>query len=160
MNFSSIAKQHGIFLDTTLKRVLRKNAFLPVVMLSMWTTLSFAADADDAKGLWLTNDGEAVVEFKGCPDAPTALCGRIVSSSDAGQPESACGIVIARFTSYQDGAWRDGWAFDPRDGKRYKATLRASNGELNMRAYIGAEVFGQTERMRRTLKPSELPQCK
>jgi uncharacterized protein (DUF2147 family) len=147
-------------MDTALKRVFRKHAFLSVIMLSMWATLSFAADADDAKGLWLTDDGEAIVEFKICPDAPAALCGRIVFSSDASQPDSACGTVIASFMSYHDGAWRDGWAFDPRDNKKYKAILRVSNGELNMRAYIGAEMFGQTERMRRPLKSSELPRCK
>jgi len=140
---------------------MKTNVSLTVLlMLSMWTTPLFAADASDARGLWLTDDGEAVVEFKGCPEAPTALCGRIVSSSDAGQPDSACGTEIARFTSYRDDAWRDGWAFDPRDNKKYKATLRISNGELNMRAYIGAEMFGQTERMRKPSKLSELPQCK
>lgn len=148
-------------LRTSCKRALRKYPLLPaVLMLSMWTTQSLAVGADDAKGLWLTDDGEAIVEFKGCLDAPAALCGRVVASRDAGQPDSACGAEIARLTSYYEGAWRDGWAFDPGDNKKYRATLRVSNGELSIRAYIGAEIFGQTERMRRPLRSSELPRCK
>lgn len=134
-----------------------KLAMLPVMLvLSVRTPPAFAADAD-AKGFWLTNDGTAMVEFKGCPDAPAALCGRIVSSGDAGQPNSVCNVEIARLGLYSDGAWRDGWTVDPRSNKKYKATLRVAHGELYIHAEMDAELFGLDKWTKRLSKSPESP---
>lgn len=118
-----------------------------------------AASPDDVKGLWMTDEKDAVIEFKGCPEQPVALCGRIVWDKDAGTPASTCGLQIARLERYDDDAWRDGWVYDPRDKKKYKATLRIKAGALNIRAYVGVEVLGQTERFQRVAALPAAPSC-
>lgn len=121
---------------------------------------ALAAGPDDAKGLWLTAEKDAVVEFKPCADKPTALCGHIVWDKDAGRPNDTCGVQIAQLERYENDAWRDGWIYDPRDGKKYKGALRVKSGELHIRAFIGAEILGQTERLKRTPSLPTAPTCK
>lgn len=125
-------------------------------------TCASAAGAapDDAKGLWLTEQKDAVIEFKECADQPTALCGRIVWDKDAGTPADTCGVQIARLQRFDNDAWRDGWIYDPRDKKTYKGTLRAKQGRLHLRAYIGVEVLGETEQLLRTDALPATPACK
>lgn len=119
-----------------------------------------ATTPDEAKGLWLSADGGAVIEFKPCADRPTALCGRIVWDKDAGKPADTCGIQIAQLDRFENDAWRDGWVYDPRDRKKYKGALRIKNGDLHIRAYIGTEILGQTEQMRRVTELPATPVCK
>lgn len=121
---------------------------------------AFAAGPDDAKGQWLTAEKDAVIEFKTCADKPGALCGHIVWDKDAGQPNDTCGVQIARLERYENEAWRDGWVFDPRDGKKYKGALRVKSGDLHIRAYIGTEILGQTEQLRRVTALPASPVCK
>src|SRR5512139_1280214 len=83
-----------------------------------------AASADDARGLWLTAEKDAVIEFKGCADRAGALCGIIVWDKDAGTPADTCGVRIAQLERYENEAWRDGWVYDPRDKKKYKGVVR------------------------------------
>ncbi|MFP3183413.1 MAG: DUF2147 domain-containing protein [Paraburkholderia sp.] len=108
---------------------------------------AFASDSDDAKGLWRTADGNAVVEFKACSDEPSSLCGTIVWDKDAGTASNACGVLITKLTRYEDDAWRDGWVFDPRTNRRYKGVVRVNSSGLAVRAYIGTEMLGETEQM-------------
>ncbi|WP_184410455.1 DUF2147 domain-containing protein [Xanthomonas translucens] len=119
---------------------------------------AFAATAP-AQGLWLTAAKDAVVEFGPCADAATALCGRIVWDKDAGTATDTCGVQIARLAREDGATWRDGWAFDPRSGKRYKATLRASGKALDLRAFVGVEVLGETERFTRVQALPSTPVC-
>jgi uncharacterized protein (DUF2147 family) len=119
-----------------------------------------AASPDDAKGLWLTADKDAVLEFKPCADKSAALCGRIVWDKDAGKPQDTCGVQIAQLERYDNEAWRDGWVYDPRDGKKYKAALRVKAGDLYIRAYIGTELLGQTEQLKRVSELPAAPTCK
>lgn len=118
-----------------------------------------ASSPEDVKGLWMTDEKDAVIEFKGCPEQPGALCGRIVWDKDAGTPASTCGLQIARLERYDDDAWRDGWVYDPRDKKKYKATLRIKAGALSIRAFVGVEVLGQTERFQRVAVLPAVPAC-
>ncbi|MET0549986.1 MAG: DUF2147 domain-containing protein [Xanthomonas sp.] len=112
-----------------------------------------------AQGLWLTAAKDAVVEFAPCADAATALCGRIVWDKDAGTATDTCGVQIARLGREDGDTWREGWAFDPRSGKRYKATLRASGNALDLRAFVGVEVLGETERFTRVQALPGTPVC-
>lgn len=68
-------------------------------------------------------------------------------------------MKVARLERFASDAWRDGWAFDPRDGKKYKATVRIQEGALLLRAFVGVEVLGQTERLSRIAKLPEQPVC-
>ena len=108
-----------------------------------------AASPNDAKGLWLSADKGAVIEFKDCVDATSALCATIVWDKDAGTPLDTCGLMIAKLKKYDDEAWHDGWVHDPRSKKNYKATVRVNKDTLSLRAYIGAEILGETEEMSR-----------
>lgn len=114
----------------------------------------------DAGGLWLTAAKDAVIEFKPCADKPSALCGRIVWDKDAGTPKDTCGVTVARLERYDGEAWRDGWVFDPRDNKKYKGALRLKSGELHLRAFVGTEILGQTERFSRVTELPASPVCK
>ena len=144
-----------------------KNRFaggIPAVLIATWAGLcaapAAAAGADDAKGLWLTADKGAVIEFKPCAERPTALCGLIVWDKDAGTPADTCGVQIAQLERYENDAWRDGWVYDPRDKKKYKGVLRMKSGDLHIRAFIGVEVLGQTEILQRVAAKPATPACK
>lgn len=119
-----------------------------------------AANPDEAKGLWLTADKAGVLEFKPCANKPAALCGRVVWDKEAGTSTDTCGVQIAEMQRYEGDAWRDGWVYDPRDNKKYKGVLRVKSGELHIRAFIGAEVLGQTEQLTRITALPEGPVCK
>lgn len=121
---------------------------------------ALTAGPDDAQGLWLTAEKDAVIDFKPCPDRVTALCGRIVWDKDAGQPNDTCGVQIARLERYDNDVWRDGWIFDPRDDKKYKGALRVKSHTLHVRAYIGTEILGQTEQFTRVSALPDSPVCK
>lgn len=135
---------------------------LPLTALTtlILTTLSAHAAPTDAAGLWLTAAKDAVIEFKPCADKPSALCGRIVWDKDAGTPKDTCGVTVARLERYDGDAWRDGWVFDPRDNKKYKGALRLKSGELHLRAFVGTEILGQTERFSRVTELPTSPVCK
>lgn len=141
---------------------LRTGAAMALAAASLLTLTAISAHADpgDAAGLWLTSAKDAVIEFKPCPDKAGALCGRIVWDKDAGTPKDTCGIVVARLERYDGEAWRDGWVFDPRDNKKYKGALRIKSGEAHLRAYVGTEILGQTERFSRVAELPTSPVCK
>lgn len=117
----------------------------------------------DARGLWLSGDKGAIIEFKPCQDPASALCGHVVWDKDAGTSLDTCGLLIAKLKRYEDEAWRDGWAYDPRSKKHYKATVRVDKAHapetLLLRAYIGTEILGETETMSR-VSTSIPPGCK
>ena len=108
-----------------------------------------AASPQDASGLWRSADQRAVIAFAPCKDNAAHLCGTIAWDADAGTPADTCGVVIARLKRFEDEAWRDGWAYDPRSKKHYKAVLRAQGDTLKLRAFIGTELLGETEEMKR-----------
>lgn len=119
-----------------------------------------AEGADDAKGLWITPEGDAVIQFAPCAELPGALCGTIVWDKDAGTPADTCGVRIAQLARYDKDAWRDGWVHDPRDGRKYKGAVRAKGSELRIRAFVGMEILGQTEQLRRVQTLPDAPRCR
>lgn len=133
-------------------------ALIPAAILSL-SAPARAAGVDDAKGLWMTAQSDAVIEFKACADAPNALCGRIVWDKDAGTPADTCGVQIAQLQRYEKDAWRDGWIYDPRDKKKYKGVVRVKSGDLFIRAFIGVEVLGETEQLKRVPAIPASPAC-
>lgn len=130
---------------------------IPIVLLA---ASALAASPDDAKGLWMSAENDAVIEFKPCADQPDALCGRIIWDKDAGTPADTCGEQIARLNRYENNAWRDGWVYDPRSKRKYKGVVRVKAGELNIRAFVGVEILGQTEQLKRVLAVPAAPVCK
>jgi uncharacterized protein (DUF2147 family) len=116
-----------------------------------------AGTPDEAKGLWLSADKGAVIEFKSCGEA---ICGRIVWDKDAGTPADTCGVQVAQLERYDNGAWRQGWVYDPRDKKNYKGVVRVKDGDLFIRAFIGVEVLGETEQLKRVDSVPATPSCR
>lgn len=127
----------------------RSTTLCAVALAGLFSGAAQAATAQDAHGLWLSADKAAVIRFEPCSDAPAALCGKIVWDKDAGTPADACGVTIAKLTRYENEAWRNGWVLDPRTNKHYKGALRVQGEVLNLRAYIGTELLGDTEQMTR-----------
>jgi uncharacterized protein (DUF2147 family) len=119
-----------------------------------------AAGPADANCLWMTPQHDAVIQFAPCVDLPAALCGRIVWDKDAGTPADTCGVQIARLERFDGEAWREGWVYDPRDRKKYKGVLRVKADDLFIRAFVGVEVLGQTERLKRVATLPATPVCK
>lgn len=132
-----------------------------LLILVCWaSSLSAHADgADEAMGLWATPEGDAVIRFAPCPELPGALCGTIVWDQDAGTHADTCGVRIAQLARPDKGAWRDGWVYDPRDGRKYQGVVRVKGEELRIRAFVGVEILGQTEQLRRVPKLPDTPQC-
>jgi uncharacterized protein (DUF2147 family) len=121
-----------------------------LMFLTAIATAPIAQSAEaDAKGLWLSADKAAIIEFKSCADSQDALCGTIVWDKDAGTLADACGVMIAKLKTFQDDAWRNGWVHDPRTKKNYKGIVRVKQDSLLVRAYIGTELLGETETMTR-----------
>lgn len=118
-----------------------------------------AADPQEAKGLWLTSEKDAVVKVDDCADKPGALCGKVVWVRDVASITSDCGVQIMQLDRYDQEAWRDGWVFDPRDHKKYKGVVRVKGGYLNVRAFVGTEVLGKTEQFERIASLPPAPVC-
>lgn len=56
------------------------------------------------------------------------------------------GLEILKDFVYEDGKWTDGNIYDPKSGKVYSCNLTLkSNGDLNMRGYLGVSILGRTE---------------
>ncbi|KAE8753835.1 DUF2147 domain-containing protein [Paraburkholderia madseniana] len=123
-------------------------------------TLAHASGPDEAKGLWRSADGNAVIEFKPCADEASSLCGTVVWDKDAGTSADTCGVRIAKLKHYDDDAWRDGWVYDPRTKKRYKGAVRVNGSGLAVRAFIGTEILGETEQLTREQSLPASPTCK
>ncbi|MDF3831586.1 DUF2147 domain-containing protein [Cupriavidus basilensis] len=56
-----------------------------------------------------------------------------------------CGLLILELHQFDGKMWKDGWVYDPEEGKTFKAALRKRDGKLFLRGFVGAEVFGETE---------------
>lgn len=118
-----------------------------------------AAGSQEAKGLWLTSEKDAVVKVDDCADKPGALCGKVVWVKDVASITSDCGVQIMQLVRFDQEAWRDGWVFDPRDHKKYKGVVRVKEGVLNVRAFVGTELLGKTEQFERVASLPPAPVC-
>ena len=120
---------------------------LAVALWALPLAPTLAADAAPVQGLWLTADNAS------------ALCGTIVWDKDAGNAHDTCGTRIFQMSRDDGGTWRDGWVFDPRDGKKYKGYVRRKGDDLNIRAYVGTEVLGKTEQLTPLSALPATPHC-
>lgn len=132
-------------METSNHRHRRTSGRLGLAALALAAASAQAAGPDAAKGLWLSADKTAIVEFANCADDAAALCGGIVWEKEAGD----CGTKVVRLAVFDDDAWRKGWVYDPRTKKYYKGSLRVAGDTLLLRAYIGTELLGETEEMSR-----------
>jgi len=111
-------------------------------------------------GRWLSETKRGVIEIYPCAEK---LCGKLVwmiepirrgaPAIDDLNPDPAlrsrplCGLpLLGDFRPLEPQRWGDGWAYDPDNGKTYRATLfLESAGVLKLRGYIGIPLLGETQ---------------
>jgi uncharacterized protein (DUF2147 family) len=116
------------------------------------------------QGVWLM-DGKVAVQIFECEGL---MCGRIVwlyrprdpqglLNTDKNNPDPAlrerkvCGLTILwGLRPHGDGQWKEGWFYNPDDGKTYRVTAQLTSADaLLARIYRGAPVFGRTKTLAR-----------
>ena len=112
-------------------------------------------------GLWLVEDGSAIIELTACDEA---ICGQIYWSKDleAAQPgefrdtlnphaelrsRPICGLpILTGLRPEGPNAWGGGMVYNPEDGQTYGAEMRLdSKGRLRFRGYLALPLFGDTQ---------------
>lgn len=87
----------------------------------------FAAQAQDATGVWLRENGESRVRFAKCGEA---LCGTVAWLKDPAGSTSKLGQrVFFDMKASGTGQW-SGQAFNPEDGKTYSGKMTLSGNTL------------------------------
>lgn len=82
--------------------------------------------AQDAKGVWLRDNGKSRVRISDCGGA---LCGTISWLSDTSGPSKVGQRVFYNMKPSGAGKW-SGSAFNPEDGKTYSGTMSLSGSTL------------------------------
>lgn len=119
------------------------------------------ARSDPAYGLWLTENARAIIEITPCDEK---ACGRIVWMDEPQMPDGSpkidqnnpdealqsrrlCGIpLVGGFAREEDGIWRGGYVYNPRDGKTYDAEIKPNGGDtLTLRGFVLVPAFGKDQ---------------
>lgn len=135
---------------SSLRRLFLSLAFVLLSALG----LSAQQPADAILGTYMTEGGKAkiVVSKQGTRYIGTLVWTRRGDVLDSKNPDKAeaekklVGKVILRDLQYDEGAdYKGGKIYDPESGKTYscKATHQA-DGNLKVRGFIGASLFGRT----------------
>lgn len=136
-----------------------------------FTAATFAQDADDIIGLWITAGGDSYIEIY---KKSKLYFGRIAALKKpnyeprevdgmAGQPRidrnnpdaslrdrPLIGLELMTNFLFEDGIWRNGRIYNPRNGKTYRSRLKLTkSGELKVRGYIGFFWLGGSSVWRR-----------
>ena len=130
---------------------LARAAFTAVALLTL-ASLASAGASDNLQGLWLTEDGDGVIDVAPCG---SGYCGRIVGMSDLVRPNGhvpsdpqgypQCGLTILRAQAQTDtGVW-SGRIENPDDGSVWNCELWVENGELHLRGYVLVPLLGKTQ---------------
>jgi len=120
-----------------------------------------AQSKTDVIGRWLTEKGDAVVEFYRCANE---VCGKLAwmahvprdgtPARDRKNPDESlrqrplCGLtMLGGFRSAEKGReWQGGWIYNPETGQTFKAQLQIEQpGQLKLRGYVGLPIFGQSQ---------------
>ena len=87
-----------------------------------------AANAGDAAGLWIRDDGSAKLRFVPCGGGGT-LCGFLAWKKESGGAAKIGQRLFSDMKPNGEDSWA-GAAFNPEDGKRYTAKLTLSGDHL------------------------------
>jgi uncharacterized protein (DUF2147 family) len=149
---------------------MRKSLLTLAVGLAV-TTAPAAARADAFGGLWLTENGKAVVELAPCPER--SICGSLywlrddAKQYDYQNPDPAlrkrplCGLrILWGFKPDGLAAWEDGTIYKADDGDTYHAEMEImEDGRLHLRGHVGIALLGKSQNWTR-VNPAQYPQCK
>ena len=132
-----------------------------VIALGVLVPWTASAAEDPVHGLWLTENGKAIVEFSPCG---SKTCGRMVwvanprddngdlkrdvnNQDGTKRDRTLCGLpLLGGLDLAKNGAWDGGWIYNPRDGSTYGAEIEAVSGtKLKVRGYLGLSLFGKSQ---------------
>jgi uncharacterized protein (DUF2147 family) len=125
-------------------------------------------------GLWLDKDGKAAIEVKGCG---AEVCGNIVwlrePLNPLGKPwtdimntdrtkraRPVCGLqIIGGLKHGGNGLWKDGWIYDPEEGKQFNVELSLERADtLKVFGYAGVRLLSETMLWKRL--PADSSRCR
>jgi uncharacterized protein (DUF2147 family) len=140
----------------------KKFAILSVLMCC--AILAVAQKKDDILGKWVNPTGEGQIEIYKRADKYFGKLAWIKEPNDEkGKPKldsknpqanlrskTILGLEILKNFVFEDDKWTDGSIYDPQTGKTYSCTLSIkSNGQLNIRGYVGISLIGRSESWKR-----------
>lgn len=116
----------------------------------------FALTETDILGFWVNQAGDGVIEIS---QEIHIYKGTIIGStdgkdrSDANNPNPDLRsrslqyvVVMGEFKYAGDNKWKEGWVYDPNNGKTYSCKMELIDERtLKIRGYIGISLFGRTE---------------
>jgi uncharacterized protein (DUF2147 family) len=148
-------------------------AVLTVAALSM-TGPTAASSTKIPEGMWLVDANSTLQIF----DCNGLLCGRVAWLKNVREANGAirrdgknpdptlrgrlvCGLtVLWGLQSVGAGSWKDGWFYNPDDGKTYRAAAELpSMDTLIARIYLGVPLLGRTKILVRMPRQSSDGQC-
>lgn len=143
---------------------------VPCVAALLFMAVPSAAQADAFGGLWLTENGKAVVELAPCPER--SICGSIywlredAKQYDYMNPDPAkrtrpiCGMkFLGGFRADGLAGWDGGSIYKIDDGDTYHAEMEINDdGTLHLRGHIGLSFIGKSQTWTR-VNPAEYKKC-
>ncbi len=130
---------------------------LPVVIMTLFTSFSFAQHADDdILGLWFNEEKTGKIEITKNGDKYFGTITWVkIEAGDNGLDDEnpdpklrnkpLVGLKILKDFKYEDGEYTDGTIYDPKNGKTYSCTMKLENiDKLYVRGYIGFSLIGRT----------------
>jgi uncharacterized protein (DUF2147 family) len=118
-----------------------------LVALALITAAS-AANAGDAAGLWIRDDGSAKLRFVPCGGGGT-LCGYLAWKKEPGGPAKVGQKLFSDMKPNGEDSWA-GTAFNPEDGKQYGAKLTLTGDRLVTAGCVLGGLICQSFDWRRT----------
>ncbi len=146
-----------------------KKLSLFILLVSFFSSVSFASDGEKLVGLWKPSDGRSMIKIE---KIGNKFYGRIVwllePNDESGEPRKDVnnpdeslrstplkGYRILKDFTFDESEkmWTDGTIYDPKNGSTYncKIELKEENS-IEVRGYIGAAVFGRTDVWTRMVK--------
>lgn len=134
------------------------------LLLSLSITFAFSQKRDDILGKWLNASGEGQIEiYKKGEKYFGKLAWLKNPNDDRGKPKmdeknptaslknkSLLGLEILKNFDFDEDEWTDGTIYDPKTGKTYSCNMSIkSNGQLNIRGYVGISIIGRSESWKR-----------
>ena len=134
---------------------------LPFLVLFIAVSFSAVGQSKDAiLGKWVNSSREAHIEItkkndkffgkivwlKEPKDAKGVIKTDLNNPNENLRSKQILGLVILKDFVFSDDKWSDGKIYDPKSGKTYSCTMTIkSNGDLNMRGYVGISLIGRSE---------------
>lgn len=138
--------------------------FAVLLLFVLCSISGIAQKKDDIVGKWLNATGEGQIEIYKRADKYSGKLVWIKEPNDErGKPKldvknpnanlrskPILGLEILKDFVFEENKWTDGTIYDPKTGKTYSCNLTIkTNGQLNIRGYIGISLIGRSESWKR-----------